>query len=160
MKRTTIMLLAGAALALTGYAQPSKSNDADVRKLKDLESQWVKEYAVKDVDKAASHYADDATLMATGMPTATGKDAIRGFLKEMVADPNFGLHFQADRVEIARSGEMGFTQGTYHMTMTDPKTKQKVTDQGTYVTVYRKQADGSWKAISDIATSGPSMSTK
>jgi ketosteroid isomerase-like protein len=28
-----------------------------------------------------------------------------------------------------------------------------VTDKGNYVTAYKKQADGSWKAIQDINTS-------
>jgi hypothetical protein len=36
------------------------------------------------------------------------------------------------------------------MTMTNPKTKKPVTEKGKYVTVYKKQADGTWKAIEDI----------
>ncbi len=39
------------------------------------------------------------------------------------------------------------------MTMTNPKTKKPVEDKGSYVTVYKKQADGNWKAIEDINTS-------
>jgi hypothetical protein len=37
--------------------------------------------------------------------------------------------------------------------VTDPQTKQIVNDHGSYVTTYRKQPDGTWKAIADIATS-------
>ena len=157
MKRLLTTVLASAAVALTAYAQMSKSggNDAGVQALRDLESRWVGDFNTKDAGKLAAYYTDDATLMGPGMPAATGKDAIRATLKEMVADPNLSLHFQPQRVEVARSGEIGFTQGTYHMTMSDPKTKQKVEDRGSYVTVYRKQPDGSWKAVSDIATSGP-----
>ena len=36
--------------------------------------------------------------------------------------------------------------------MTDPKTKQVVHQQGSYVTTYKKQSDGSWKAVFDIAS--------
>jgi len=39
------------------------------------------------------------------------------------------------------------------MTLTDAKRKKPVTDKGSYVTGYRKQADGSWKAVSDINVS-------
>ena len=39
------------------------------------------------------------------------------------------------------------------MTMTDPKTKQPVTDHGKYVTIFRKQADGKWKAVEDMISS-------
>ena len=34
----------------------------------------------------------------------------------------------------------------------DPKTKQPVDGAGTYVTVFKKQADGTWKAVADVAT--------
>jgi ketosteroid isomerase-like protein len=38
--------------------------------------------------------------------------------------------------------------------MTDPKNKKKtITDKGKYLTVYTKQADGSWKAIADTYNS-------
>lgn len=71
----------------------------------------------------------------------------------MLADPALSLKFHATRVEIAKSGDMAFTQGSYSMTMTDPASKKSMTDKGSYVTIYKKQADGSWKAVSDIATS-------
>jgi ketosteroid isomerase-like protein len=35
------------------------------------------------------------------------------------------------------------------MTVTDPATKAATTEKGKYLTVYRKQADGSWKAVED-----------
>jgi hypothetical protein len=39
------------------------------------------------------------------------------------------------------------------LTLTDPQTKQVVNDHGSYVTTYRKQPDGAWKAVADIASS-------
>jgi ketosteroid isomerase-like protein len=54
---------------------------------------------------------------------------------------------------VAGSGDLAYSRGTYTMTMTDPKTKKPVTDHGSYVTDYRKQPDGSWKAVADIVTS-------
>jgi ketosteroid isomerase-like protein len=86
-------------------------------------------------------------------PIVTGKDNILAAVKPMMADPNFALQFQPTKADVAKSGELGYTQGTYTMTMTDPKTKQPMTDKGKYVTVYKKQADGSWKAVSDIINS-------
>ena len=48
---------------------------------------------------------------------------------------------------------MGYTQGAYVLTVTDPSTHKVINDHGSYVTTYRKQTDGSWKAVADIATS-------
>jgi ketosteroid isomerase-like protein len=91
--------------------------------------------------------------MAPGMPQAHGKDTIAKVLREMISDHALALKFQASRVEVAKSGDMAYTEGTYTMTMTSPATKKAMADKGSYVTVYKKQADGSWKAVSDIASS-------
>jgi len=143
-----------AALLLAACSQPSAdTRDADGKLLKDLEVQWNQEWASKDAGKLAAHYADNAVLMAPGMPASTGKDSIAKMLGEMVKDPALSLQFQTSRVEVAKSGDLGYTQGSYTMTMTDPNTKKTVNDHGSYVTTYSKQPDGSWKAVADIATS-------
>src|SRR4051812_36827572 len=127
------------------------THDADVKAIGDNEAQWNKDYEAKDLDKIAGHYADDAVLMAPGSPSAQGKDAVRAELQAMMKDPAMMLRFHASKVDV--SGEMGYTQGSYTMKMTDPKTHKVMEDHGSYVTTYRKQADGSWKAVADIATS-------
>jgi ketosteroid isomerase-like protein len=87
------------------------------------------------------------------MPSTSGKDGIRTLLTQMIADPALALHFEASSVDVAKSGDLGYTRGKYTMDMTDPQTKQVVHDHGSYVTTYRKQADGTWKAVTDIASS-------
>ena len=78
--------------------------------------------------------------------------------EEMLKDPALTLRFKADPVDVAKSGDVGYTAGSYTMTATDPSTHKVIHDRGTYVTTYRKQADGSWKAEANIATSSvPSM---
>jgi uncharacterized protein (TIGR02246 family) len=129
------------------------THDADVKAIGDNEVQWTKDYAAKDADKVAAHYADDGILMISGQPALQGKAAIQGALKAMLADPGMTLTFQAARVDVAKSGDLGYTQGTYKLTVTDPTTHKVVSDHGSYVTTYRKQADGSWLAEADVAVS-------
>lgn len=135
---------------MTGCATtPPDTHDADVAALKDTEAAWVKDAATKDVEKFVAHYSDDASVLLPNAPIFNGKDAIRGALKPILADPNFALEFSPTRVDVAKSGDLGFTQGPYSMTVTDPATKAATTEKGKYLTVYRKQADGSWKAVED-----------
>ncbi|HEY6376745.1 MAG TPA: DUF4440 domain-containing protein, partial [Edaphobacter sp.] len=100
-----------------------------------------------------------AVLMGPGMPASHGKDAIRTTIKEMVSDPAVALQFQSSKAEVAKDGDIAYTQGSYTMTMTDPQSKQVIHDHGSYVTTYRKQTDGTWKAVADIATSEVPPST-
>ena len=154
MKRfATLCAITAMALTMTACNQTPDTHDADVKAIQDNEAQWNQEYAAKDNDKIVAHYADDAILMVPGTPSTSGKEAIRAALKEMVADPVLSLKFHATKVEVAKSGDVAYTQGTYTMTLTDPKTKQVINDHGSYVTTSRKQPDGTWKAVADIATS-------
>ena len=148
-----IISIAVMACALLGPVRAA-SSDAIVMALRQTEETWNKEFATKDTAKLVAHYSEDATLMAPGMPAAHGKAAISKVLTEMVGDAALQLKFQAARVEVAKGGDMAYTEGTYTMTMTDPKSKKPMSDHGSYVTVYKKQSDGSWKAVSDIASSG------
>jgi len=134
-------------------ASPPDTHDADVQAIKDTEAQWNRDFIAKDSAKLTAHYAADAVLMAPGMASSSGHDAISKTLTEMLSDPALTLKFQSSKVEVAKSGDVAYTQGDYTMDMTDPKTKQVIHDHGSYVTTYRKQPDGSWKAVADIATS-------
>jgi uncharacterized protein (TIGR02246 family) len=141
--------------ACTSAPPPAPAVDvaSEQSKLRDLEANWVKQVAAKDFDGVVAHYTDDATLTAPGMAPARGMDAIRAAWKGMLDDPNFKLNFSADRIEISQSGDMAFTRGSYTATMTNPKTKKPMDDKGSYLTIFKKQADGNWKAIEDTNTS-------
>jgi len=150
---TAAVALSIAACNTAAPPAPPDTHDADVKAISDMEAKQVADFAAKNIDALAGFYADDAVLMTPGGPAAKGKDAIRDGLKQMIADPAMKLSFKADHVEVAKSGDVGYTQGTYTLTVTNPATKKPIEDHGSYVTTYRKQADGSWKAVADIATS-------
>jgi len=75
----------------------------------------------------------------------------------MFADPTFSVSFQSTRALASKGGDVVYSQGTYVMTMTDPKTKKPMTDKGKYLTIYTKQPDGSWKAVADTFNSDLAM---
>jgi uncharacterized protein (TIGR02246 family) len=151
---------AAIALAITGCNQappaataPPDTHDADVKALNDVEAKANSDWAAKNLDGLLAFYADDAVLMTPGGDPAKGRDAIKAGLTPMLADKALSLKFKASKVDVARSGDLGYTQGEYQLTVTNPVTHKVINDHGTYVTTYRKQSDGSWKAVADIATS-------
>jgi uncharacterized protein (TIGR02246 family) len=145
---------AAIALMMAGCSStPPDTHAADVKAINSNEDQWNQDYASKDLNRISAHYADDAVLMIPGMTSVNGKEAIRSALQQMVADPAMTLSFKATKVDVAKSGDLGYTQGAYKLTVTDPVTHKVVNDHGSYVTTYRKQANGAWKAVVDIATS-------
>jgi uncharacterized protein (TIGR02246 family) len=147
------LLLAGCNTAPPPPATPAVDISAEKAKIHDLETAWSKDAAAKDLDKSVANYADDAVLLMPGSPASKTKDAVRASWKGMLGDPNFKISFAPDRIEVSASGDLATTQGSYTMTMTNPKTKKPVEDKGSYLTVYKKQADGNWKAIEDTTSS-------
>jgi ketosteroid isomerase-like protein len=51
---------------------------------------------------------------------------------------------------VSRSGDLAYVQGVSTETHTDPKTKKEVTEKGKWVTIYKKQAGGDWKAAVEM----------
>lgn len=143
-------------LLLTGCSQtpaPAPINpEAEAKALTDGEVKaFIKDWSGKDVERIVSHYADDGSVELPNSPILTGKDAMRPALKQLMADPAESLTLTPAKVEVAKGGDLGYTQGTYVLTVTDPATRKVVTEKGKFVTIFRKQADGSWKAIQDIS---------
>jgi uncharacterized protein (TIGR02246 family) len=149
-----------AAPAAAPVAAPAAAPDtraADVQAIKDVEAAWVKDAATKDAAKWASYFTDDGAGLYPGAPTVIGKEALKAAMTPMLADPNFALTFASTHAEASKGGDMVYSYGTYSMTMTNPKTKKPMTDKGKYLTVYTKQADGSWKVVADTFNSDSAM---
>jgi uncharacterized protein (TIGR02246 family) len=141
-------------LLFTFACQTQTSADTDTRAadeatLRKLDDDWSKAAAAKDVEKTASFYSDDALVMPPNSPVLKGKDAAREMWKSMFAVPGFGGGWKATTVEVAKSGDLGYTTGPYEITETDANGKP-MTDKGKYLAVWKKQADGSWKCVADM----------
>jgi uncharacterized protein (TIGR02246 family) len=121
--------------------------------VKAVEGEMLAAFQAKDAAKLTSHYAPNAMLAIPGR-TVQGTAAITKANADDLADPAFSLTFVNGTTDVASSGDLAYTSGTFNVSYTDPKTKAVVKQNGTYVTVFRKQADGSWKAVADIATPG------
>lgn len=146
------------ALALAACAgQPAPPPDtraADEAAIHAKVKAWSAAAQAKDAAKFVSVYADDAVVMMEAAPDIRGTAAIREGIAGMMQDPNFALAFEADKVVVARSGDLAYETGTYSMTMSGPD-KKPAPVKGHYVVVWRKQADGVWKVAIDAPISDP-----
>jgi ketosteroid isomerase-like protein len=162
MKIKTLVLtlafaLAAAAVCLAGDTKAEQA-------LREADAAWSKAAESKDLDKTVSYYSDDATVLPPNAPAATTKEAIRKVWQDMLATPGFVISWKATKVEVAKSGDLGFLSGTYEVTMNDASGKP-VSEKGKYVEVWKKQADGKWKCgtdtwNSDLPASAPAPAEK
>ncbi len=155
MKRLGILLITASALFLTscGDDPPVVNKTAIEKSIHDTEAGMVKALAAKDAGAFAANYTTDAVMMSPFSPAMKGTAAIKTGMAALVSDPNFKIDFSSDRIEISTAGDMAAARGSYTMTVSDPGTKKPLNDKGSYVTVFRKQTDNTWKSVLDINTS-------
>jgi ketosteroid isomerase-like protein len=136
------------APALNGgdASRPSKEAEGAVLA---ADAAWLKTYVGKDVDKSVALCDEQGSLLWPNSPIATGKNAIAKLTASAFAIPDFTLVWHPDKVGVAGSGDLGYTSGTYDWSYKDPSGKA-ISDKGKYLTVWKKQADGSWKVLFDM----------
>ncbi len=102
----------------------------------------------KGFPDAFTHYAGtDAILLRPNSMPVTGKAAIAELYKN---SDTTGVNFTWEPLagDIAVSGELGYTYGTYIIT------KDTLKKQGTYVSIWKKDENGDWKYVLDTGNEG------
>ncbi len=84
---------------------------------------------------------DDATIIRPNSNPITGADAVN-FLSDL-DDSNFKMTWKASRTELSASKDLGYAYGNYVISTT--KIDSSLT--GSYVHVWRKLEDGTWKFV-------------
>jgi len=138
------------AVSMSGsFGQTSgKASDA----LLAADAAWMKVYSAKDLEKSVAFFDDEGSMLPSNAPIATGKDALTKSIGSAFATPDYTLSWHANKVGVARSGELGYTSGTYDFSMKDAPGKT-ISDKGKYLTVWKKEADGTWKVLLDTYNS-------
>ena len=135
--RARTSLMVGLLAMSVGCGSAAVSSNENLMK---LDREWASH--VKEPDRFLSYYAADAMVYPPGMPLVTGSAKIRETWMGMSSTPGFALTFSPTKALAA--GDLGYTTGTYSMTMGG------TTEAGKYVSVWKKQADGQWKVAEDI----------
>lgn len=132
--------------------QTGSNRDADERAIRDLDAEWAKAAAAKNLDQVMTVFTDDASLFLPNEPIAMGKPAIRVEWTKLTSNPGYALSFSPSRVDVAKAGDMAYEFGVYNLMLTGPDGKP-INDRGKYVAVWKKQPDGKWKVVADIINS-------
>jgi len=137
--------------SLQGNAQSQQTKGSEV--LVKLEGEFMKAAAEKGSQGYMSFYAEDAVELPNGGGMIRGKESIAkgmGFLDQK----DNRLTWTPVHADMAASGDMGYTYGTYEFHSKD-KDGNATVEYGKYTTVWKKQKDGSWKVAMDMGNASP-----
>lgn len=137
--------------ALAGQPHGGGAPDpaALAKALAKLDDEWSAAAATRDADRVASFYAEDAIAYPPNEPVAVGREAAKKVWAAYLAEPSFSISWKTVHAEVAASGDLGFTAGTYEDSFKGPDGTM-VHETGKYLCTWKRQRDGSWKAIHDM----------
>jgi ketosteroid isomerase-like protein len=153
--RTALLLVVIPSAFVVTSCAPSATSDsraADASAIQALDEQWSATAARNDLEGTVAFYADDAVLLPPNAPIATDRKSIRESWAGLLG-PNTAVSWKVSKVEVAKSGELGYLYGTYSLSIQDPKGGPPVRDTGKLVEIWKKQVDGKWKCIVDTYNS-------
>jgi ketosteroid isomerase-like protein len=140
------------------FASPASRTHAaagkdDAQTLRQLEADFMKAAAERGSAGYMSYYADDAVELPNGVAALQGKETIAqtmGFLDQKENQ----LSWTPVGADMAASGDLGYTYGTYEFRSKDKDGKLSVA-HGKYTSIWKKQKDGSWKVVLDMGNASP-----
>jgi len=91
-------------------------------------------------------------LLPAGALPVTGREAIREHLSD--GPPGAVLTWKPLEAKVSRAGDLGHTYGTYELRFSGADGKLQIR-YGKYVSIWKRQIDGTWKFVVDIGNASP-----
>jgi ketosteroid isomerase-like protein len=150
MRTLTKAALGAAAIALAACkGAPAPLSDADRAAILASDSAFAAAVNAGSVDGMTAGYTADAVVLPADMPEARGTDAIRQLFTGLNSAGRYT--FQTTSTGIDGAGDIAWHTGTYHLELTpaDATQPKPPAEDGKWLVVLRRQADGSWKTVAD-----------
>jgi len=99
----------------------------------------------------------DAVLLRDNSYPVVGKPALKKLYSQL-SDSTYRLTWKPSFGKVSKSGDLGYTYGIYLLEITEGEQKGEVR-QGTYCSIWEKNAKGEWRFVLDTGNSGLESNT-
>ena len=149
----TASFLIGCVLCSLSCSSPQKSDDVDSEKFKasliKADEDFSELSMQKGLKEAFLEFIDsNGVLLRPNVIPIAGADAVDYIIG--LQDTGYTMQWKPSNAVVALSGELGYTFGVY-------KIRPSLVDTafyGTYVSIWKKQANGKWKFVLQSGNDG------
>jgi len=124
-----------------------ESHAADKRMIRELDAAWSQSLENKDLDKAMSNYAEDASFLPPDASIVRGKEKIRERFANRMRAPGYSASFVPTKIVISKSGDMAYEVGTFRV-MISGEHGEPIVRLGKHLVVWGKRG-GQWKVLAE-----------
>jgi len=107
--------------------------------------------ASRGVEAWVSFFGDSGRQIDRRGDFVVGHAAIRAHMRSLLGDSTRSLRWAPDLADVSGDGSLGYTWGRWTLSGR-PDSLRRPLAEGRYLTVWRREPDGSWKAEADIGT--------
>lgn len=125
--------------------------EADITAINEIWTQYSSSLNSGDIDLWISLWTDNGIQMPPDSPPVIGKEQIRGRNKGVLDQFTFNMGITNEEVRVA--GDWAFARGTYTAILTPKAGGETIDIDGKYLTILKRQVDGSWKIFRDCFNS-------
>jgi uncharacterized protein (TIGR02246 family) len=129
-----------------------RASDADA--IAAVRAEWSKDLHDKKLDAFVALYTPDAHFLIETGERFAGREAIRELTRGAMTTFTSNMTWESKVTEI--SGEMAYDSGDYHETLVNAADGKELHPRGTYLMVFRRQADGRWLIAVQMWSAVPS----
>jgi uncharacterized protein (TIGR02246 family) len=112
-------------------------------------AEWIEAWEKGDPEMLAAIFADDGVMLSQGGKVFKGRQQILERQKEAMQSVTRPIKVSVITVKIWLDGDVAYETGKYKYQYTEKGTP--TTEEGRYVTMWKRQRDGSWKLSMDMA---------
>jgi uncharacterized protein (TIGR02246 family) len=137
------------AMGSESAAVPAGLSAEDEAAVRALDAAWARASSAGDGNAVAALYTSDATVLPPMEPIRQGEAAKKYWVD---VTNSFSGPTELTTTAVGGRGDLAYAVGTYRSTLTPKKAGAKPlpTEEGKYLEVLKKQADGSWKIVYDM----------
>jgi uncharacterized protein (TIGR02246 family) len=129
--------------------EPAGFSAEDEAAIRAVDAEWARAFAAGDANALTAVYSSDASLLPPNEPVAKG-EAMKKYNADMLN--GFSGPIELTTTFVEGRGDLAYAVGTYRAKLTPKKAGAKPLpiEDGKYLEVLKKQADGSWKIVYDM----------
>lgn len=129
--------------------RPGVDVEAERQAVLQADREFMQETAERGVEAWVSYFSEDGAMLPATGEVVRGHAAIRALMAPAFEIPGYTITWDPTFAEVSEGGDLAYTFGNYETTVSDAEGNRMAT-RGRYVTVWRKQDDGSWKVVLDM----------
>ncbi len=143
-----IVTIVSCAPSAEEAVEEAATTEADVEAINSQRDEFITLNNANDAAGLASLYTNDAMLMPPNQTAVSGKQEIQSWFQTTFDQFTSEITLASEELEVV--GDWAFDRGFYLIALTPKAGGEATEDRGKYITILRKQVDGSWKLARDI----------